>query len=163
MGAGLIIMTGAPQHRLDLAKKFGVDEIINIEQVTDYRNRVKQVLEMTNGRGADLVVEAAGSAHAILEGLEMLRRGGVYYELGNTWATGSVELVPSEHLVRKSVRLIVRTGAPQQYDTVIRMMQRHRDDYPFEEIVTHRFSLDETLQSFEVAGNLEALKALVVF
>lgn len=72
LGAGKIILTGTRQERLDLGKKFGADYIINSRE----ENAVEKVLELTDGIGADLVLEAAGSGDSLQQALEMTRKGG---------------------------------------------------------------------------------------
>jgi L-iditol 2-dehydrogenase len=160
-GAGRVIMIGAPSRRLEWARRFGADETIDIGRVTTEAERIGLVREMCDGRGADLVVECVGSPRAIIEGLQMLRRGGTYYEIGNTWANGGVELIPSEHLMKRQVRLLTRWGSPQQYDFVLRLFATYRDRFPFVDLVTHKFPLERARDSFDVIENLEAMKAVV--
>ena len=72
LGAGKIILTGTRKERLELGKKFGADYAINSRE----ENAVEKVLEITEGNGADLVLEAAGSGDSLQQALEMTRKGG---------------------------------------------------------------------------------------
>lgn len=74
-GAREIIAVGAAQdrHRLELAKQMGADHTVNIEQVGD---PVQVIKELTARKGADLVIEFAGSAEAGRLAIEVARRGG---------------------------------------------------------------------------------------
>ncbi|UCE12198.1 MAG: alcohol dehydrogenase catalytic domain-containing protein, partial [Candidatus Heimdallarchaeota archaeon] len=76
-GAFHVIMLGTPDHRLQIAKAFGVETTIDITDV-DPLNRVQLVLDSTNGRGADVSIEATGVPSAVKEGMEMTRDGGIY-------------------------------------------------------------------------------------
>ena len=52
-GASQIIVLGAPDLRLDVAKAFSADNVINIENHTP-DERINAVLDLTHGRGADV-------------------------------------------------------------------------------------------------------------
>ncbi|NPV53889.1 MAG: alcohol dehydrogenase catalytic domain-containing protein [Firmicutes bacterium] len=164
LGAGKVIMLGAPRTRLDLARRFGVDHIIDINEVRDPNERVKAVLELTNGLGADVVVEASGNPSAIKEGLEMVRVGGVYYELGCTTDTGTVEINPFRHLCAKDINLFGQWGTPpQEYYTAIKILQKYKHTYPFAELVTQFFPLRDVIKAIECVENMDCLKAVIDF
>src|SRR5215207_1433446 len=76
-GAKRVIMIGAPAARLKLARAFGADETIDIT-ATSAAERVARVLALTDGRGADVVLECAGVPAAVAEGLELTRVNGRY-------------------------------------------------------------------------------------
>ncbi len=81
-GAGKAIVVGAPRARLDLAKRWGADYIINIDEITDPSKRKDQILELTSGRGPDIVVDCTGVPAAFSEGVKIIRRGGRYLVIG---------------------------------------------------------------------------------
>jgi 2-desacetyl-2-hydroxyethyl bacteriochlorophyllide A dehydrogenase len=72
LGAGMVILTGTRQERLELGKKLGADHIVNAKQ----ENPADKVLKLTDGLGADLVLEAAGSDNSLQQAIEMTRKGG---------------------------------------------------------------------------------------
>src|SRR5947207_1462653 len=45
-GAGRVIVIGGPKHRLESARRFGADRVIDLDQVKKPEQRVKAVLEM---------------------------------------------------------------------------------------------------------------------
>ncbi len=74
-GAGKIIVTGtsADTYRLSLARELGADATIDV----DREDPVERVLELTNGRKADVVLDvSAGAVEPIIQGIEMVRKGG---------------------------------------------------------------------------------------
>src|SRR4051794_22841874 len=71
-GASKVIAHGAPDDRLALARRMGADVTIDIHAVPPSR-RLEMMLEESHGEGADVVIEAAGSASAIPEGLDLAR------------------------------------------------------------------------------------------
>ena len=82
MGAGKIIVLDRLPARLALAREFGADETLNVDEI-DMKSRVEYVLDQTGGIGADLVAEFVGSPRVLAEGVEMLRWGGRYLWIGN--------------------------------------------------------------------------------
>jgi len=83
MGAGLVVALDRVASRLELARRFGADHVVDASEVTEPKERTKAVRELTGGEGADVVVEVVGRAAVIPEGLRMLARGGRYLEMGS--------------------------------------------------------------------------------
>jgi threonine dehydrogenase-like Zn-dependent dehydrogenase len=74
MGAGRVICVGAPETpRLKLARKFGAEATVDIEELATPQARIKAVRDIVGGFGADLVMECSGHPSAGPEGIEMLR------------------------------------------------------------------------------------------
>ena len=74
-GARRVITIGAPDARLEIASEFGADEILSIER-TSPEERTEHIRALTDGRGADIVMEFTGHPQAFNEGLDLIRRGG---------------------------------------------------------------------------------------
>jgi len=163
LGATRIIMVGGPAHRLQLAREFGVDETIDINEIQESDERVAAVRDLTHGIGADLVAECAGVASAVPEGLDMLRQGGIFVEIGNYTDTGTTVINPNAHLCHKDVTLIGQYGyAPPQFQKDLALMVRYREHFPFEKIVTHCFSLSEYNEAMQTVKQEECMKAIFV-
>src|SRR3982751_384170 len=60
MGAGKVIVIDSIRERLELARGFGADEVIAIDEFPDSDLRVRRVLELTDNWGADVVAELVG-------------------------------------------------------------------------------------------------------
>ena len=58
--------------------------MLNVNKTTE-EERIQRVMDETNGRGAELVVECVGYPYVVPEGLRMLRKAGMYLEPGNFW------------------------------------------------------------------------------
>src|SRR5262249_5754728 len=93
-GASQVIVLGAPKHRLELAKRFGASETIDVEQTQSSPDRITAVRQLTGGHGADVVLECVGGPAAVVEGLEMCRDGGKYLVLGHYCDAGPVAINP---------------------------------------------------------------------
>ena len=91
MGAGRVICVGAPETpRLALARKFGAEATVDIDQLKTPEERIKAVRDIVGGFGADLVMDCSGHPSAGPEGIEMLRDGGTYVEMGQFTDAGSI-------------------------------------------------------------------------
>ena len=77
-GAGKIICTDLVEERLDLAKKLGADKTINAAK----EKVVEKVRQLTDGYGADVVIEAIGLPETWEEALKLVRIGGTVLEFG---------------------------------------------------------------------------------
>lgn len=104
-GAGRVIVIGAPASRLERAQRMGVgDEHVDIETMTR-DERLAYVRAVTDGRGADLVVECTGVPGAVAEGIDLCRHGGRYLVLGQYTDHGPTGFNP--HLItRKQLQLL---------------------------------------------------------
>lgn len=158
-GARRIIVIGAPAARLELAREFGADEVIDIGSTTP-AERLARVQEATQGRGADLVLEFTGVPAAFVEGLELCRRGGRYLIVGQL-GEGKVEFAPSL-IVKKNLNLIGSfSGDARSYALALDFISTHRDNFPFARMITGRYKLDEVNLALERMRRLEETKPVM--
>lgn len=141
-GAARTVVVGGPPHRLEMAKRFGADAVVDIEAATDLGLRRRQVLEETGGYGADVVIECVGHPDAVPEGLEYCRDGAKYVVLGQYADSGSVAFHP--HIVtRKQLQVIGSWGfEPRHVDRALRLLEQTRWKERFAAQITHRFPLE---------------------
>ena len=80
-GAGKIVVTGLDideQKRFALARKYGADETVNVQRMD-----IKECInEWTDGVGVDVVMDFSGAPQAILDGLDLLKKGGRFCAVG---------------------------------------------------------------------------------
>jgi len=162
MGAGQIIATDLSAYRLDWAKRCGADEVINVS-TTNPEERIDRIRELTAGRGADVVLHMANTPKSFIEGIEMLKRGGMMLEMGNFADTGDVALNVHRHICSKNIRLIGLTNHPSTgYGPAMRLMERYADRYPFDEMVTHEFGLADAETAMRTSMSPESMKVTMV-
>lgn len=143
LGAGTIIAVDLSDYRLNFAKRLGADHIMNVGKHSR-QERLQIVKDLTNGRGADMVIECAGVPQAVPEALELLRIGGLLVEAGNFSDLGEVSFSPHRHLCAKNARILGVGGEePAAYGPGMRQMARYMKKYPLQEFVTHRFGLHD--------------------
>jgi len=161
LGAGTIIAVDLSEYRLEFARKLGADRVINASGSTT-GERLSVIRDLTNGRGADVVVECAGVPEAVLEGLEMLRLGGLLVEAGNFSDMGEIRISPHRHLCAKNVRILgVGGDEPAAYGPSMRQMARFTRHYPLQEFVTHRFPLKDVELAMQKSMAADSMKVVI--
>ncbi len=80
LGAGTIVVSGTGQDRsrLGLARELGADVVVNAEEA----DPVERVLDLSQGVGADVVIDAAGPSITLRQSLAMVRRNGQITKIG---------------------------------------------------------------------------------
>jgi L-iditol 2-dehydrogenase len=124
-GAAPVIVIGDSETKLEMAKKFGADITININEVSD---PVAEVKRITNGIGADYVLEAVGTPKTYEQAFEMVRRGGKVEAFGvvpkgKTAAVEPYEFVLGEKKVSGSC-----AGIGNDWGDVINLLAYNRID-----------------------------------
>jgi len=150
VGAGRVICVGAPEEpRLALARKFGAEATVNLDEVTTPEERIARVREIVGGFGADLVMDCSGHPSAGPEGIEFLRDGGTYVEMGQFTDAGSIQT--NWHRICTKDLNVLGSWAFTGNDLPlgVDMLYRARDKYPFLEM--------QTLYPFTEAGVTQAV------
>ncbi|NVM02518.1 MAG: alcohol dehydrogenase catalytic domain-containing protein [Candidatus Helarchaeota archaeon] len=166
-GVSKIIMVGKRKMRLELAKEFGADLIIDIDEVKDPEKRIEIVKNETkNGLGVDLVFECAGIPSAFKEGLQYLRYGGKFCELGHFTDTGSIEINPCTDVCAKMATIVGSwSSLPDDFIRALQILELRK--YPVEKMITHRLPLERLEDAFKaMAGDkmldgTEIIKAVI--
>jgi L-iditol 2-dehydrogenase len=148
MGAATVIVVDQIPGRLELARAFGADHTINAKEVVDRRERVRLVRQWTGGPGADVACDLVGFPAVIPEGIEMLRAGGTYLEIGTISRGAKVEFEPSL-LVWGSKRIVgVIQYDPWVIPRALDFLVRTRDRWPWDRILSHKFPLAKINEAF---------------
>ena len=149
MGAAAVIVIDGVPGRLELAMKCGADYTIDLNEYSTAESRVERVKALTQGRGADLVMEVVGYPQVVTEGIAMVRRGGTYVEVGNIWPNSNVTLDFSK-ILWGQVRVIPVTHYdPYILPVTLDMLVRTRNKYPLTKVMSHSFPLEKIGDAFE--------------
>jgi len=134
-GAGKVIGISRSRFKNDLAKQMGADVVIESGPGT-----VAKVLDETEGRGADVVIESTGVMTQIADAIRMARFGGRILMFGITGATTGE--LPFYDLYFKELTLInSRAATAQDFPVMIDLV--NRCVVRLEPLITHRMTLDE--------------------
>ena len=161
MGAGDIIALDRSDYRLGVARKFGADHTINVTGLPS-AEIVAGVRDLTDGRGADIAVECTGVAEAIPQGLDMVRRGGMYIVAGVFAEVGTVPINP-HHLAARQVRVIgMCNHPPTGYVGSLKLLEKFQDLYPLRDFVTHEFGVADADAAMAQAMDIDSCMKVVI-
>jgi 2-desacetyl-2-hydroxyethyl bacteriochlorophyllide A dehydrogenase len=156
-GADPVIAISRSEWKLNLAKKFGADRIINTMEI----DPVSEVLEITDGRGADIVIESVGSTETVLQSLEMVRPGGTILQFGV--CTQPINNYNAHLIYFKEVNIIgTRAMCPSEFEPTIKLVTSGRID--LKPLITHEFPLEKIRNGLELINKRpsEVLRAIIV-
>jgi len=161
-GTGQVIVLGAPKHRLEMAKRFGADHVIDIEEARTPAERIDRVRQLTRGYGADAVLECVGAPGAVVEGMEMCRDGGKYLVLGHYCDAGPVSWNP--HVVTRKQLTVLGSWSsePRHLKAAIDFLRATPKEFPFAEMVSHRFTLDQANEALATTASWSSAKSVLV-
>lgn len=161
MGAGKIICIDKSDYRLELAKKFGADLTINVHK-TSQSERLKIIHSLTGGIGADVVLHTTNRPEPVIEGIEMLRRGGTLLEMGNFADTGDVSISMHRHVLSKNLRLIGLSNHPiNAYGPSLKLFDKYAKQYPFADLVTHEYGLVQADEAMNMSMSPQSGKVVI--
>ena len=139
-GVDRIIVTGieADSGKMEIAKTFGADETIDV----DNEDPVRRVRELTDGVGADVVIDVSSYATAPITQAVDLAALGARIVLAGVKGFKPVPDFISDKVVMKELSLQGAIGVTSSgYRSAIRMIEARR--HPLETMHTHEFDLRE--------------------
>lgn len=162
-GATVVIVDSIPS-RLKLAKEFGADIIIDMNEYDTVEKRTERIKEITEGKGADFGLEVAGVPAAFSEGIHLVKENGTYIAMGNI-SIGKFTSFDPGLLIRKSITILpINRYNPEYLWYSLQFLERNKDNYPFEKLVdaTFDFAIDEVDSALEKSLNREVERATIV-
>lgn len=152
---GHIVAIDLADARLEAARRFGADITIN----NGTQDAVAQVMEMTDGLGADVTIEAVGVPETFELAVDLVRPGG---HVANVGVHGKGATL---HLEKQWIRdITVTTGLVDTFSTpqLLKLVASGRLDPTV--FATHRFPLGDTMGAYDVfadAAHSGALKVVL--
>lgn len=155
-GAGKIIVSDLVDYRLKVVKRLGADLTVNPKK----ENLAETLKNVTDSRGADLVIVTAPSAEAFSEGIQLCRKGGTLLLFAPTPPEVQAHLSP--HRLFFSEITIVPSYSTSHVETRMALDLLVSGKVRAKELITHRFSMDKIQDAFRTASeNRECLKVVI--
>jgi L-iditol 2-dehydrogenase len=118
-GCGKIFVTDIDSGRLELARKLGADETLEATAATSSEEIAEQVRELTGGHGADIVMEAVGTATTVRTAIASARKNATVTLVGNL--APEVPL-PLQTVVTRQLRLQGSCASAGEYPQAMKLM-----------------------------------------
>ncbi|MCY4402589.1 MAG: alcohol dehydrogenase catalytic domain-containing protein [Candidatus Poribacteria bacterium] len=139
---GILIAIDLISKRLDIAKKLGADITINPSEV----NAVEKVLDLTDGYGCDVYIEATGHPTAVEQGLHMIRKAGTFVEFSVMREPVTVDWT----IIGDTKELNIHGSHLGPYTYPLAIDYIHSGAIDVSHIVTHQLPLEEYLTAFDM-------------
>ena len=145
LGANRIIGIDVVQERMDLALKLGLCDIV----LTSSDDNVAQVRDLTNGQGVERAVDCSANAQARATAIRATRKWGKMVMIGEG---GTVTFNPSPDIIhdQKTIYGSWVTSTWLMEELVERLVRWNL--HP-EDIITHRFSLDDAAEAYALMAS----------
>jgi threonine dehydrogenase-like Zn-dependent dehydrogenase len=147
MGAALVIGVDGDDHRIAMARKLGVDVVIDYRTV----DVIEEIRRLTGGTGVDVAIEALGDQSTFESALRVLRPGGTLSSLGVY--SGKLQVPYDAFAAGLGDHHIVTTlcpGGKERMRRLIEMVRRGKLD--LRPLITHRFKLADINEAYKVFG-----------
>lgn len=154
-GASKVIICDLENIRLEKAKELGADYTINSREA----DVLAEVERLMNGRGADIVIEAAGNKITIAQTPFLVRQGGLILLVG---MSAEEEITYNfGQIMAKEARIKSQFRFVNTFPTAIAAVESGL--IPLEKIVTHEFSFNDIQKAYEtcIYDKSNVVKALV--
>lgn len=156
-GAGRVVMVGTRESRLRTASAFGVDATVLTGD-----DAAAHVRDALGGVDADAVIEIAGTPVAQQLAVSLVRRGGRVVLAGACGAGARVGFLADEDLLTREIDVLPSFLSAGGYEPAIAAITR--GDYPYGDLVTHRFPLEDAATALELVRSKQdnVMKAVLV-
>jgi threonine dehydrogenase-like Zn-dependent dehydrogenase len=149
-GAALVIGVDSNPVRLEMARRMGADVVIDHTQ----EDPVARIRALTDGRGADVCIEALGIQETFENCLRAVRPAGMVSSLGVYADKVTIPLEPFVYGIGDiDIRTTLCPGGKARLGALMALVKGGRLDLAG--LVTHRFGLDDIEAAYELFANQE--------
>ena len=162
VGANKIVGVDLNPSKVPLAKKFGMTDFINPDEVG--RDKVVQAIVDVTGGGADYSFECIGNVHTMRQALECAHKGwGESVIIGVAGAGQEISTRPFQLVTGRVWRGTAFGGARGRTD-VPKIVDWYMDGkIEIDPMITHTLTLDEINKGFDLMHAGESIRAVVVY
>jgi len=148
MGATRIIAVDSVPARMEMARRLGADDVVDFKAV----DPAKAILELTDGRGVDVSIEALGLQATFEAALRVLRPGGVLSSLGVYSTDLKIPLDAfAAGLGETSIKTALCPGGKERMRRMMEVISSGRVD--LKPLVTHRYKLEDIEAAYDLFAN----------
>lgn len=156
-GAAKVVLIGRRRPRLDMTVERVHPDLAVVSEETD---PVEAVLELTGGRGADVVITAAGSGQAQEQAVEMAARRGRISLFGGLPRDNPTITLDSNKVHYRELTIVGASASlPEQHGRALEMIGSGA--IPVADLVTHRLPLERAIEGIETVISGDGIKVTI--
>lgn len=158
MGAGKIIVLVRDEKSTVRAFKYGATHVVNIKG----ENPVQEVVDITGGKKADVVIEATGAKPMIEMMPDYVKKGGNIILYGIPGDEDQI-IFPVKKMIVEEISVHGAVGNTKAWYPLVKMIESGKLD--LEQLVTHEFKLEDINKAFDLyrAHDKTLIKAIIKF
>ncbi len=162
-GAGRVFVADVVDEKLDVARGYGFNDCINAAR----EDTVEWIVAETDGRGADICIEAAGTAVTFEQSLRIVRKLGKVVLMGNVSGDVVIPERTASAILRGQLTIYGTwnssfTAVPKnEWRTALQFMSSGALN--LKPLITHRFKLDQVNSAFDMMYNRQEFFNKVMF
>jgi L-iditol 2-dehydrogenase len=153
-GAQKVYILDNNPSRLEMAGRFDLDGTVLVETGGGHR---EEILNLTEGRGADVTIVAVSSAAAQNDALDIAAKAGRVNFFAGLPKSSPMAALDVNHIHYKEL-VVSGSYSEKKSDFQAAFALLHTGRFPADKIITHRFPLAGILEGFHLMETGEALK-----
>lgn len=154
-----VIACDMAQNRLELAKKLGAQEVVNIKEVDDQAQAVRALTE--DQRGVDAAIEAVGLPEVWQIALRMVRPGGEVLFFGGTKKGLEVPIDTTlMHYSQLTLKGVFHT-TPRHVHAAFEMLKMHAIEA--DDFVQNEYPIEQTADAIQEHASGAVVKNCIVY
>ena len=157
-GAQKVFVLDNNPVRLEMAKRFDIDGAVLVTPDGAHRARLA---ELTGGNGADVVVTAVSSAHAMNDALEIAAKAGRVNFFAGLPKSSPIAALDANHIHYKEL-VVSGSYSEKKSDFQAAFALLNSGRFPSQKFVTHTLPLDRITDGFRLMETGEALKVCIL-
>jgi len=150
-----VIVTDPIESRLEIAKELGADDVINPTK----EDVIRQVMDMTEGRGANAVIVAVGSPETSKLGIEVAGINGYVNFFAGMYPASEIALDPNIVHYKQLVLIGSHDFIPHDFTMALKLIEYRI--VKVNPIISHVVSLENIADAFETVAERKGLKVVV--
>jgi S-(hydroxymethyl)glutathione dehydrogenase/alcohol dehydrogenase len=159
-GAAMIVAVDRVDSKLEMAKVFGATHTVN---ATSDDHLVKTLKKLTGG-GADYAFECVGRGEVVAQAYGALRKGGTAVVVGVAGAKDQTSLRTASLTFEEKTLTGSYFGSARPREDFPRLMALYRGGrLKLDELITHRYTIDEAPQAFDDLHHGRNARGMIVF
>jgi L-iditol 2-dehydrogenase len=162
MGAGCVIATDIIADKLKTLKNIGID--VTIDASTE--DVVKRIMEVTNGLGADLIIETAGSVETHKQALLAARKRGRVVHVGRAYKDVCMPDEIFTKIFRRELNIYGSANSnfsPHAHEWKIVVDYIANGKIKVKPLISHRLPLSEIAETFKKMYMKEIIYNKIIF